>query len=375
MNDIKHFHAMFYKKYEKPYQDNFILKFTKICNIKRRRFKNQKYALKQRQGKYFVKNQRKEIVPVCLKTFLGILNISRFRINRITKEFHTHGYIEEKRGGFKKHEEFKAKKESVMTFINSLQCIESHYCRGHSCRKYLSSELNIKKLWKMYSSNENNIPVKESYFRMIFNTQYNLGFGSPRTDVCSTCLQLTEKIKRTNDEKTKQELRAMKRVHKLRASAFTELLQDKNEEKLMLSFDCQKNLPLPKIPDQITYYSHQIYLHNFTVVKGNSKSPLTHENVTAYCWTENQFSKGSNTIASCILDTLNSIDLSKFRTIRLISDGCSGQNKNSILIAMCSMWLMSKAPPHINEIEIDYPVTGHSFLPPDRVFGMIEKKK
>ncbi|KAG8191843.1 hypothetical protein JTE90_022832 [Oedothorax gibbosus] len=27
---------------------------------------------------------------------------------------------------------------------------------------------------------------------------------------------------------------------------------------------------------------------------------------------------------------------------------------------------------HIKEIEIIYPVTGHSFLPPDRVFGNIE---
>ncbi|KAJ8959927.1 hypothetical protein NQ314_006129 [Rhamnusium bicolor] len=48
---------------------------------------------------------------------------------------------------------------------------------------------------------------------------------------------------KTYDEKTKQELRAMKRVHKLRASAFTELLQDKNKEKLILSLTAKRTFP------------------------------------------------------------------------------------------------------------------------------------
>lgn len=80
------------------------------------------------------------------------------------------------------------KLHSVMQFINSLKCVESHYCKGKSNRKYLPSELSIKGLWKMYSEIEGNVPVKESYFRMTFNTNYNLGFGSPRSDVFSLCL-------------------------------------------------------------------------------------------------------------------------------------------------------------------------------------------
>lgn len=46
----------------------------------------------------------------------------------------------------------------------------------------------------------------ESYFRHILNIEYNLGFGSPNTDMCSTCLQLgiLEKIKKEKDEKKKE---------------------------------------------------------------------------------------------------------------------------------------------------------------------------
>lgn len=72
-----------------------------------------------------------------------------------------------------------------MTFINILGAIEKHYCRSqnNSERLYLPSTLNIKKLWKMYSGTLEVLPVKHSYLRNIFNTCYNLGFGTPRTDM------------------------------------------------------------------------------------------------------------------------------------------------------------------------------------------------
>ena len=110
------------------------------------------------------------------------------------------------------------------------------------------------------------------------------------------------------------------------------------------------------------------------VVQVHTKGPLNKTTVTSYCWTENQFEKGSNTIASCVFDSLNSVDMNKYEKIRLIADGCGGQNKNSIFVAMCSFWLGTLAPNHIKEIEVVFPVTGHSFLPPDRVFGLCEKK-
>lgn len=95
--------------------------------------------------------------------------------------------------------------------------------------------------------------------------------------------------------------------------------------------------------------------------------------VTSYCRTKNQFRKDSDTIASCIFDALNSTNWAKYEKVRLVSDGCAGQNKNSAILAMVSFWLDSLAPDQINEFEIIYPVTGHSFLSPDRVFGNIEK--
>lgn len=383
MRDVQAFHKSFYRKPDRSYQNNFVIQHVEIRNIKRRRPKQNKkpgdsvkaYKTQKRTTKYFVRNLNKTKVPVCLEAFKGILEISRFRINNITNQFHDDGIVKDKRGGFRKAAEFSIKKSCIMKYIEKLNCVEGHYCRGKSNRKYLPSELTIKKLWKMYLSEERNVPVKESYFRKIFNCNYNLGFGTPRTDVCSTCLSLNERIKHETNDKTKNNLLIDLRVHKLRAKAFYNKLKETNEKLLILSFDCQKNLPIPKLPDQSTYYSRQVYVQNFTVVQGNSNSPLSNLNtVRSYCWTENMFDRDSNMIASCVYDSLNSIELKNYTNVRLISDGCGGQNKNSIFIGMCSFWLVAVAPPHIQEMEIVYPVTGHSFLPSDRVFGFIEKK-
>lgn len=59
--------------------------------------------------------------------------------------------------------------------------MESHYCKGQSKRLYLDSSLNIAKIRSMYQNDNKEQLVRKSYF--IFNTQYNLGFGTPQTTV------------------------------------------------------------------------------------------------------------------------------------------------------------------------------------------------
>lgn len=79
-------------------------------------------------------------------------------------------------------------------------------------------------MWRVYNSSlandQTNLRVTHWYFRNSFNTKYNLGFGSPRVDVCSTCLHLDERLKHVGPGEEKQNLITEKRVHKLRAKAF-----------------------------------------------------------------------------------------------------------------------------------------------------------
>ncbi|CAG5003198.1 unnamed protein product [Parnassius apollo] len=210
--------------------------------------------------------------------------------------------------------------------------------------------------------------------RNVFNTNFNLGFGSPHTDVCSVCLQYAEKIKGARDNRTKIDLMIQLRVHKKRAQTFFNYLKEDSPNVFILSYDCQKNMPLPKITDQNTYYSGQIYFFDFTIVAGSSKSQLNKDSTFAYLWTEDRFPKDSNLIASAIYHRLNATTFPlQINTVRLMADGCAGQNKNTTVAGMCQKWL-TEAPQHIKKMEIIFPVVGHSFLPADRVFGTIEKE-
>ncbi|CAH2095681.1 unnamed protein product [Euphydryas editha] len=182
---------------------------------------------------------------------------------------------DKKRDGDRRTQKYAAKRQSVREFIKSLKCVESHYCRSSTQQcKYLPSELNINKSYKLYNSQNPDSTVKSSYFRFIFNADFNLSSGTPRTDVCSKCIELSEKLKTENDPSVKVNLMTEKRIHRLKARAFFNMFREKKEGMATFSFDCQKKLVLPKVPDHSFYCSRQLYMYNFTMIRGSSKDPL-----------------------------------------------------------------------------------------------------
>lgn len=374
-DDVLMFHKAFYSKCNKIHQDNFIIKFTNIQKPKRVR--NTKGGPSRKYSTtYWVQTKENKRVPVCKRTFTKILCIGGERVKGVlNRHFQTAQMATERRGGDKKKNKFLHIRQKVIEFIKKFKPLESHYCRAKiACRIYLASDLNIRKMWKLFQrENTGAENIKESYFRFIFNTSFNIGFGSPSTDVCSKCLELREKIKNEKDASIKTVLTTEYRIHKLRAKAFFEQLKEKRDGLLTISFDCQKNLVLPKIPDQSTYYSRQLYIYNFTTVVGHSHAPLTKDNVKIFTWTEDEHAKGANEIASCVFYTLNNSNLEGIDTLRLVADGCGGQNKNTIMICMLFKWLSSISS-SIRTIELVFPVVGHSYIPPDRVFATIEKE-
>lgn len=305
--------------------------------------------------KYYIRNKSGKMIPVCQKSFTNALCITKDRIQGVMRRFYEKEEMaKERRGGDRKNRKFEEKRKAVQTFIESFKANESHYCRSKNIKRlYLPPELNIKKLWSMYNKDHPRLEVKQNFFRNIFNCCYNIGFGTPRSDVCSTCLQLDENIKKEINPTIKNKLMVEKRVHRLRFKAFYEILQEQRSDLLTMSFDCQKNLGLPKVPDQSAYYSRQYNFYNFTIVVGSSKAKLTRENIFAYTWNETTHNKGSNEIISAVHHFLtNLVDIKEeIKVLRIVADGCSGQNKNTGMVAMLGMWLTTEAPRHIKRIE------------------------
>lgn len=86
-----------------------------------------------------------------------------------------------------------------MVFIQQFLVKEGHYCRKNTKRRYLSAELNMQKMYRLYLKSRAGTRfadnVKASYFRFAFVTKFNLGFSSLVTDAYSLCVSLCEWIR------------------------------------------------------------------------------------------------------------------------------------------------------------------------------------
>lgn len=373
MKQIKDFHAYIYQSKDKVKQDSLILACCKGQKPTRGKSNHNAVSIK-----YHVRLIEGKFIRVCAKTFLGITNFSKDRIQRIVRNLVVKGELpKERRGGDRVGPKNDEKRNCIKRFIESITCKESHYCRSKtSVRVYLPCDLNFKKLFNHYLHRVPELMhVKLTYFRKYVNANYNIAFGTPMTDCCSTCLRTKEQLKVATSLEVRQKLNIEHRVHMTKAKAFFKLLKHQKPNAAYFSFDCQKNLALPRLPDQSAYFSQQINYNNFTVVAGTSKNKLSPSNVFSYLWTEIDSRKDSNTTASALRHMLRNYNFDpSTESVCLFADGCGGQNKNTNMMAMLAYWLLEESPKHITKLEIIFPIVGHSFIPPDRIFGLIEKE-
>ena len=172
-------------------------------NVHRRRVdeRKSKRSPSKFTSKYFITNAAKEKVRVCFNAFQMITGIGKSRLNLLSLKMQNEGMISDRRGGFQQTARYRELKEDVMAFISSIPIVESHYCRAKSGRRYLPAELNIEKLYAHYLEQRKGThfasDVKSSYFRSVFVNNFNIGFGTPVTDACSTCSSLRKRIKAT----------------------------------------------------------------------------------------------------------------------------------------------------------------------------------
>ncbi|KAK0135729.1 hypothetical protein N1851_028406 [Merluccius polli] len=167
---------------------------------------------------------------------------------------------------------------------------------------------------------------------------FNLAFGHPSKDVCSTCVKYRLKLKDpecTGDKKCRES--ALFLLHRRKGRKFYDLLSAV-EETFTIAFDVMQNLVLPKSPISQSYYSRQLYQYVFGVVRhrGHGQNQRK-EDIHLFTWLENQNKKDSNMVTSALqyyLGTVVQCELREYNTLRLFSDSCYGQNK-CVINAFC----------------------------------------
>lgn len=236
------------------------------------------------------------------------------------------------------------------------------YLKKYEPRQYVLAQKN----------ETNNPTVKYEFYRKYFADNFKISFGRPKSDTCQKCDKLINKISAADSEAERLALEQQKSIH-LRKSetfysdlkTFTQLSND-DPTKEVLTFDYQQNMPLPVSSSGDVFYKIQLWLFNFCVHVGSTKKSYF------YVYDETVGGKGQNEVASLLLHFVNTYLSPEVTELYIFSDNCSSQNKNYMLLQFFYTLVDTG---RFTKIHHRYPEPGHSFLPCDRSFGLIELQK
>lgn len=92
---------------------------------------------------------------------------------------------------------------------------------GNSSPVFLSSELSISKLWKMFNeSKPESEQITECLFRKVFCNHFNICFSTPAVDEYSICIELKKKLSIEKDEAQRAEFKFRIQLHKINTVFF-----------------------------------------------------------------------------------------------------------------------------------------------------------
>ena len=133
-----------------------------------------------------------------------------------------------------------------------------------------------------------------------------------------------------------------------------------------MAFDLEQVIFLPKSNRSEIFYKRRLSNYNFTLYNLESKEAW------AFVWHECIAGRGANEIASCIQQYLQHLEEDhRIQTIDMYCDGCSGQNKNSILPTM--MMSVIEHSSHFQRIRLNIMVPHHSQNENDSLHSCVER--
>jgi hypothetical protein len=208
---------------------------------------------------------------------------------------------------------------------------------------------------------ENLLCCKKWAYRQVFNTRFNLSFHPPRKDTCKQC----DIFKAQSAVETTEHEVHLRKAELARASLNSEQAKGSADGTYdAISFDLEKVISLPKLTTNEVYYCRQLStfnlgIHSLTSAKGHM-----------YVWDESTASRGADEVGSCLLHYCQQKAAEGVHKVAAYSDSCGGQNRNH---KIALMWLHIVQTTPITQVDHKFMVSGHSYLPNDRDFGVIER--
>ena len=222
-----------------------------------------------------------------------------------------------------------SQRQRVHDHIKCFPAESSHYSRSkNSNRMYLSATLSMNAMYKDYVNRfiGNDKPVSGSMYRSIFCNEFNVGFGSSRSDTCGRCETLLDDALNHHKQSADEAYKQMKIDHE----------QAKEGGCIFMTYDTEKTMPLPKLSVGEAFYLRQIWMYNVGVHVVRQKREGSYFQI----WTETECKRGVNEVCSSHLAFFTIADNSLNKLV-VWSDSCAGQNKNFATICFWQYVLLS----------------------------------
>jgi len=178
----------------------------------------------------------------------------------------------------------------------------------------------------MLSTQEHEEVSYSTYSRVL--NQNNISFHRPKKDQCALCmiceksdtLDLEMTMKYSCHLKEKTAVRDLKARCKQKCAA--------EEDYSCAVFDLQQVIYLPASNHSALFYKRRFSNYNLTVYNIGNKD------CHCYLWNEAVSKRGSSEVGTVLYNFLLNEDAKGKTTVDLFSDGCPGQNKNTIIAGM-----------------------------------------
>ncbi|GFO46251.1 DNA repair protein rhp54 [Plakobranchus ocellatus] len=307
---------------------------------------------------------------VCKKFYLATLGIKQDIVfGAIRKVTETGAVTHDQRGAHENHPTLEVHVlQSIKDHIKSFPSVPSHYCRKTSDKQYLEDNLSLATMYRLYKEHctkEGITCAKEASYKRIFYRDFNIAFHQPKKDQCDEC-QAYGNITEPTEEQKEQQTAHLGR--KERARSYKDFLKSKAKENSHVSsacFDLQQILPCPHGQISSFFYKRKLSVYNLSVYD------LATGDVFCNLWSEAISARGANQIASCVLNFIDHQVQKGVSKIHLVSDNCTGQNRNRYMATM--LYYAMDNYSSLQELEHCFLERGHTQNENDSVHSVISR--